>query len=237
MTVQVSEIIKVGEKKYGMDCYPLTNFLKVRNYEFPIYLIETPQGFRKGRMSQNNPLDIKLITNYLKNEGYEFGKPRKIDEHKKELRLFGSTACQAGYIGTWELRDNEMHLIGFESAIYIRGSDGNIIEKGIDLSFLFPYASSVKAIWFSGVLKIPTGKTVDYCNECPYYNDCPTDIECFYPTNPNVMEVEIVKGKVFNTTNKHYKPDYRTPCYIVGQIDLSKGVLKKKQKYNQPTPI
>jgi hypothetical protein len=79
------------------------------------------------------------LASYLENKKLKFDVPH--------------TACWRGYIGTWALKGKELYLIDFEGQIY---------GQEADLNFLFPNASSVKADWFTGTLRIPTGKMIHY---------------------------------------------------------------------------
>ena len=91
-----------------------------------------------------------------------------------------------GYRGTWELKNNELYLISIE---------GKIKGKEVDLSYLFSDTSSVKADWFTGLLRIATGEMIHYVHGgyASIYSD--------------ELEIEIVQGNVIKTTNKHYKPE------------------------------
>lgn len=75
-----------------------------------------------------------------------------------------SLICKRGYIATWEIRDKDLVLTGL---------DGNVEERPLlfwrkivryTVQTLFPRAGSrgVKAIWFSGKIRIPQGKQVLY---------------------------------------------------------------------------
>ncbi|MCM4172460.1 hypothetical protein DHD32_13280 [Arenibacter sp. TNZ] len=75
---------------------------------------------------------------------------------KPKLILF-STACWRGYIGSWELINNQLYLIDFSGKI----EDGNdIIDVGLD--YLFPGKERVYAQWFSGTDRVPHGKVTKY---------------------------------------------------------------------------
>lgn len=60
-----------------------------------------------------------------------------------------------GYIGTWEVRDQRLYLLGLE------GKD----DDGADLSLgsLFPdYPARVYAHWYSGTVRLPEGRLLQY---------------------------------------------------------------------------
>ena len=65
-----------------------------------------------------------------------------------------STACWRGYFGTWKIIDNHLYLIELSA----RGEDG----KDIYLDDLFPDQDKVFAHWFSGEVRCPEGKLLDY---------------------------------------------------------------------------
>jgi hypothetical protein len=72
-----------------------------------------------------------------------------------------NTACGRGYYGTWEIRNSKLFLVGLIA--YVKGYE----EVGID--FPFPGQKEVFASWFSGEIRIPTGKLLkyvhmDYCS-------------------------------------------------------------------------
>ena len=80
------------------------------------------------------------LSQYLKNRNIKF--------------IFTSTACWRGYYGQWEIRDSKLYLIGLEA--YIEGNT----EVGLD--YLFPNQNIVFANWFSGEIRIPQGRMLDY---------------------------------------------------------------------------
>lgn len=65
------------------------------------------------------------------------------------------SACWRGYIATWEIKGDNLYLI--------KVIEGSCLENASDipLSQIFPDKKSpIKAIWFSGQLKIPHGKEI-----------------------------------------------------------------------------
>jgi hypothetical protein len=65
------------------------------------------------------------------------------------------TALWRGYIGTWEILDGRLYLIGLSGTL----EDGTKVT----LASLFPgFPNRVFAHWFSGTLRIPEGKLLDY---------------------------------------------------------------------------
>lgn len=66
-----------------------------------------------------------------------------------------STACWRGYLGSWELIDNRLYLTGIKAQLI----DGT----SVSLETLFPgYPERVFAHWYSGEIRIPQGKLLEY---------------------------------------------------------------------------
>jgi len=65
-----------------------------------------------------------------------------------------STACWRGYYGQWEIKDRKLYLIEFKA--YLEG------YREVGLDYLFPGQNTVFANWFSGKIRIPQGKILDY---------------------------------------------------------------------------
>jgi len=62
-----------------------------------------------------------------------------------------STACWRGYVGTWEIKNSELYLVALQEGYPRTGA--------IPLDKVNPqWKSPVKAIWFSGSLRIGRGK-------------------------------------------------------------------------------
>ncbi len=65
-----------------------------------------------------------------------------------------STNCFRGYFGKWEITESKLYLIDFEAYI----GDGEVVN----LSYLFPDQRKVFANWYSGEIRIPQGKILEY---------------------------------------------------------------------------
>jgi hypothetical protein len=65
-----------------------------------------------------------------------------------------STALWRGYVGTWEVVDNRLYLVGLRGEL----EDGTPVSLGT----LFPDASRVLAHWYSGTLRMPFGRELEY---------------------------------------------------------------------------
>ena len=70
--------------------------------------------------------------------------------------IFKSTGLVRGYIGTWEIKNNQLYLISLIGFV-----DNN---KKVDLSYLFPNKTEVFAEWFSGDIRIPEGELLKKIN-------------------------------------------------------------------------
>ena len=70
--------------------------------------------------------------------------------------IFKSTALVRGYIGTWEIKNNQLYLISLHGFV-----DNN---KKVDLSYLFPNKTEVFANCFSGNIRIPEGELLNKIN-------------------------------------------------------------------------
>lgn len=66
-----------------------------------------------------------------------------------------STALWRKYVGSWEIRNDRLYLVGFEAT----NADGS----QADLETLFPgFPERVFAHWYSGTLRLPEGKLLNY---------------------------------------------------------------------------
>lgn len=65
-----------------------------------------------------------------------------------------STACWRGYVGTWEINEDKLFLVG------LKGFPEE--NKELSLDNLFPNQNKVLAEWFTGEIKIPQGKMLHY---------------------------------------------------------------------------
>ena len=65
------------------------------------------------------------------------------------------TALWRGYVGTWEILDDRLYLVGLEGTLRDGGE--------ASLETLFPgFPERVFAHWYSGTLRIPDGKQLEY---------------------------------------------------------------------------
>ncbi len=76
----------------------------------------------------------------------------------KSIEFYGySTGCTRGYLAIWEIRDDKLFLINLHANIK---KNDKICKVGID--YLFPGKHEIFADWFSGEIRIPTGKLLKY---------------------------------------------------------------------------
>lgn len=108
---------------------------------------------------------------------------------KKRIEFIAPhTACWRGYVGTWKLIDYSLYLIAF---------NGYKRDQMIDIKDLFDIDSSspVKAVWFSGKLRIPIGNMVQYVHGG------------YASSFSEELEIKIKKGKAISFHHKifHFK--------------------------------
>ena len=78
-------------------------------------------------------------------------------KNRKDINfLFRSTACWRGYFGTWELRDKKLFIIA------LKACTDDYRDYEADLNYLFPNKNEVFADWFSGEIRVPQGKMLQY---------------------------------------------------------------------------
>jgi len=70
--------------------------------------------------------------------------------------LHGNTALERGYVGTWAIEDNRLRLL------VLQGEYRSDRQKQLCLSDIFPGQERVFAFWYSGVLRCPRGKRLQY---------------------------------------------------------------------------
>lgn len=69
--------------------------------------------------------------------------------------VFNCTALWRGYVGSWEIVDDRLYLIGISGTL----------EGGVQASLInmFPdFPDRVFAHWYSGTIRIPQGKQLEY---------------------------------------------------------------------------
>jgi len=98
-----------------------------------------------------------------------------------------NTACWRGYTGTWKIEDDRLYLVSLNG--YIKTQEKEY--QGIDMNYFFPHQKSVFAEWFSGEIRIPEGKMVQYIHmgyESLYEKDLLLKIEKGIIVNRLIVE-------------------------------------------------
>lgn len=74
------------------------------------------------------------------------GHPRIYEPSPDDVEggILRSTACWRGYQGTWEIKEGRFYLVGLRGRFQLRDGD------------------PIQADWFSGVLRVPLGKQLQY---------------------------------------------------------------------------
>ncbi|MCK5814175.1 MAG: hypothetical protein KAH03_07940 [Cocleimonas sp.] len=82
------------------------------------------------------------------------------DKNHAKPKIFSKTQCTAiwrGYIATWEIKNNTLYLSSLTDGSC--GEDPSIIP----LNAIFKEKKTpIKASWFSGVIRVPFGKRIQY---------------------------------------------------------------------------
>lgn len=136
----------------------------------------------------SNPLEFK----YSKEGGRPF--------FREKPNKFISIKNWRGYIAFWEIKENILYLLGIEAWIadskYAKMTDC----KKVDLKELFSEKfrdGKVKAEWFSGELRIPEGRLIEYIDlnyESIYERDIILTVESGNVTNKKIIDNTQKKG-------------------------------------------
>ena len=99
---------------------------------------------------------------YEGTEGFLFTNPLESYFSKDNPRPeFASphTACWRGYVGAWEIREDTLYLTDIKA--WMRDEEGKAAP--VEFEKVFPGKSKpLKAEWFTGTLRIPRGKPIQY---------------------------------------------------------------------------
>lgn len=145
------------------------------------------------------------LCNYLKN--------------RKEIKFVApSTACWRGYIGEWIIEDYKLYLVNINA--YIEGYN----EVGLD--FLFPNKTRVFAEWFSGEIRIPHGKMLEYVHQ-GYASLFEKELSLILENGVLVNETEKDNQEMYNNMDVKEKEKWRTNAVIESLFGVS---LNKKTK-------
>jgi hypothetical protein len=69
-----------------------------------------------------------------------------------------STACHRGYVGTWEIREDQLYLVAIEGFMW---TPEGVVEARLE-SALPWVKGGLAAKWFSGRVRCPEGRLVSY---------------------------------------------------------------------------
>lgn len=117
------------------------------------------------------------------------------------------TACSRGYMGTWEILGRRLYLIGLKGNLKLGGS--------ANLETLFPgFPDRVFAHWFSGTLRIPQGKLLEYVHG-GYGSRYERDLFL-------VLEAGVLQSQRTKVNGKAQDPD-ATEGYAIGDITTLGG--------------
>lgn len=94
-----------------------------------------------------------------------------------------SSSHWRGYIGKWVIIEGALYLIGLTGYSYEVGD--------IDINSFFPNQKKVKAVWYSGKLKIPSGEILHHK---PYDDIYEKDL-IFEIRNGDVIKSEIIDNR------------------------------------------
>ena len=87
--------------------------------------------------------------------------------HKKKPSFVTRYNCTRGYVAKWDIKDNELYLLSIEGNYFRRNVFFQKKRIACTLNSIFKKRvyHPVKAFWFSGKLRIPQGKMLEYEHE------------------------------------------------------------------------
>ncbi|SNR14703.1 hypothetical protein [Tenacibaculum jejuense] len=88
------------------------------------------------------------------------------DANPKNRPTMVSTALWRGYVGYFEIIDNQLFLTDMKTPTRVEGKNGDYKEKWTSIyKKYFPKQEKVKIEWFSGILILPYGELVKYVHQ------------------------------------------------------------------------
>jgi len=112
------------------------------------------------------------------------------DEHSRP-KIFSKSMCSAiwrGYVATWEIKSNDLYLLSL-----VEGTCENNAPE-IPLNEIFKDKKTpIKASWFSGIIRIPFGKQLQYIHMG--YNSIYEKELYVTIKNGKVLEIELQERK------------------------------------------
>lgn len=117
------------------------------------------------------------------------------------------TALRRGYVGSWDIVNDRLYLIGLSGRL----RDGAMLT----LATIFPdYPDRVFAHWYSGTMRIPKGKLIEYVHMG------------FSSTYERDLLIEVEQGLVLGTRvrdNGTAGPDHAAEGYKIGAVTVFHG--------------
>lgn len=104
------------------------------------------------------------------------------------------SACWRGYIGTWEITDDKLYIIG------IKSYPGE--NKVFTMKHLFQGKEKVLARWYSGEIRIPYRKMLQY-EHMGYMSIYEKDLFLEFRDGVMVCKREVDNTKTFNPEDPH----------------------------------
>jgi hypothetical protein len=99
---------------------------------------------------------------YEGTEGFLFTDPLETyftNDNPRPEFVAPHTACWRGYIGEWEIKEDTLYLKDIKA--WMRDDQG--VRSPVSFDKVFPgKAKPLKAEWFTGTLRIPQGKPIQY---------------------------------------------------------------------------
>lgn len=88
------------------------------------------------------------------------------EKHPENRPEMASTALWRGYVGYFEIIENELYLTDMKRPASFYDEEGNYKENWVSIyKMYFPKQDKVKIDWFSGILIMPYGKLIEYVHQ------------------------------------------------------------------------
>lgn len=125
------------------------------------------------------------------------------------------SCCWRGYVGTWSIEGNRLYLIGLDT-------DDN--GKKVGLEYLFPRHEKVFADWFTGILRVPYGKLLEYVHQgyASLYEK-----ELFLEISKGVL---VNERKIDNTLDYDNQKETENRTVPTDRMPYSANIERKKTK-------
>lgn len=125
------------------------------------------------------------------------------------------SCCWRGYVGTWSIEGNRLYLISLDT-------DDN--GKKVGLEYLFPNQEKVFADWFTGILRVPYGKLLEYVHQgyASLYEK-----ELFLEISKGVL---VNERKIDNTLDYDNQKETENRTVPTDRMPYSANIERKKTK-------